>query len=448
MANHYKTLQVDPAADEDVIKAAYQRLIRKFHPDKNPSADARQRAQEINEAWRVLGDPGQRAEYDRTRRAAPPRPEGGPGDPAHKPERHKRERSAEDALRRAKEDAEAGWRDARQELQNAQYALQTAQSKAQEEQLKAQDEQRRRREAEERLAAYEKAEALRRRTGLSGGARAAARWAGLGFGGGALCAAAGFFLFHFVAAWAAQSSQPLPPEMAQVNGGCFDMGSPDNEPERERFEDPRHQVCLKAFLLGKHEVSFDEYDRFARAAGRALPDDNGWGRGRRPAVNVSWDEAQAYADWLSRQTGQHYRLPTEAEWEYAARAGGGGAFAGGDCINTQQANYDGRADYNFCGAKTGAFLGKTQPAGAYPANAWGFHALHGNVWEWAADCWHDNYQGAPAHGTAWQDEHPCFARVARGGAWDDAPAALRAAARGHWSAGNRFADLGFRLARD
>jgi formylglycine-generating enzyme required for sulfatase activity len=200
--------------------------------------------------------------------------------------------------------------------------------------------------------------------------------------------------------------------------------------------------------MGKHEVTFDEYDRFARASGRELPDDNGWGRGRRPAINVSWDEAKAYADWLSQQTGKHYRLPTEGEWEYAARAGASGAFPSGGCINTRQANYDGRTDYYYCGAKTGAYLGRTQPVGSYPANPWSLSEMQGNVWEWVADCWHDNYQGAPEHGTAWEGGDRCASRVVRGGAWDDGPDALRSAFRNHWSPSYRYADLGFRLVQD
>jgi len=444
MANYYKILQVDPAADDDVIKAAYQRVISKLHPDKNPSPDAQQRSQEVNEAYRILSDPAQRAQYDKDHPSASSKAEARTAaDFARKQERHKREQLAEDRLRRAKEDAEAALRAAQQEMQAAQYALQAAQSKAQEEQNKAQEEQRRRRDAEDRLAAFEKAEALRRRMGLSGAAsiRRAAAW----FGAGGVSAAAAVFLFKFLSSLAAQTSQPLAPAMTLVKGGCFEMGSPDNEPERTRFEDPRHQVCLKDFLLGKYEVTFDEYDRFAHASGRALPDDNGWGRGRRPVINVSWDEAKAYGDWLSQQTGTHYRLPTEAEWEYAARAGGAAAFPAGDCVSTSAANYDGRTDYYYCGAKTGTYLGRTQTVGGYPANGWGLHDLQGNVWEWVGDCWHDNYQGAPEHGTAWEAGDHCSARVVRGGAWDDGPGALRSAFRNHWSVAYRYADLGFRL---
>jgi len=445
MANYYKILQVDPAADDDVIKAAYQRVISKFHPDKNPSPDAQQRSQDINEAYRVLSDPVQRAQYDKGRRpAAPPKAEARPADSMPRQERHKRERT-EAALRHAKEDAEAALRAAQQEIQTAQYALRAAQSKAHEEHHKAQEEQRKRREAEDRLAAYEKTEALRRRMGLRGGGRAAAAaW----FVGGGLSAAAAVLLFKFVSSLATQASQPLEPDMAVIKGGCFDMGSPENEPERTRFEDPRHQVCLRGFSLGKYEVTFDEYDRFARASGRALPEDNGWGRGRRPVINISWDEAKAYADWLSQQTGKHYRLPTEGEWEYAARAGTAAAFPGGGCINTALANYDGRTDYYYCGAKTGTYLGRTQAVGGYPANAWGLYDMQGNAWEWVADCWHENYQGAPEHGTAWQAGDHCSARVVRGGAWDDGPDALRSAFRNHWSAAGRYADLGFRLVQN
>jgi formylglycine-generating enzyme required for sulfatase activity len=133
-------------------------------------------------------------------------------------------------------------------------------------------------------------------------------------------------------------------------------------------------------------------------------------------INVSWDDARAYADWLSDQTGQRYRLPTEAEWEYAARAGTTTPFWTGDCIHTDQANYDGNYDYNGCGAKTGVHRGQTVPAGSLPANAFGLHEIAGNVWEWVEDCWHSSYAGAPTDGSAWveADGGEC-SRVVRGG---------------------------------
>jgi len=157
------------------------------------------------------------------------------------------------------------------------------------------------------------------------------------------------------------------------------------------------------------EVTFADYDRFARATGRRLPDDAGWGRGKHPVIDVSWNDARAYAEWLSRETGAVYRLPTEAEWEYAARAGTRTPFWTGDCIHTDRANYNGNYDYNGCGAKTGIYRQQTVAAGSLPANNWGLHEMPGNLWEWTADCWHSSYDNAPVDGGPWGEEN--------GGVW-------------------------------
>jgi formylglycine-generating enzyme required for sulfatase activity len=160
------------------------------------------------------------------------------------------------------------------------------------------------------------------------------------------------------------------PAMVRIQGGCYQMGSPAGETGRDGDE-KQHRVCLESFGMGKYEVTFEEYDAFARATGRGLPSDAGWGRGRRPVINVTWDDATAYAKWLREQTGLGFRLPTEAEWEYAARAGTTTAFWTGNCVNTRQVNYDGDYDYNGCGAKKGRYRKRTVPAGSLPANPWG-----------------------------------------------------------------------------
>ena len=181
---------------------------------------------------------------------------------------------------------------------------------------------------------------------------------------------------------------PLP------EGGSFQMGSPEDEPER-RSNERRHEVALdKPFAMGKYEVTFEDYDRFAKATERALPKDRDWGRTRRPVINVSWDEARAYAAWLAEQTGKPYRLPTEAEWEYAARAGTATPFFTGDCISTDQANYDGNSDYNGCGAKTGVYRKQTLPVGELVANDWGLYDMAGNVWEWTCSAYDGDYGGS------------------------------------------------------
>ena len=187
------------------------------------------------------------------------------------------------------------------------------------------------------------------------------------------------------------------PAMVVIPSGSFQMGSPAGEPRRDGDEEPVHEVMLYPFAMGRTQVTFDQYDRFAKATGRKKPYDRGWGRGERPVIHVSWQDATAYAAWLSDQTGQSYRLPTEAEWEYAARVGTSTPFWTGDCIHTDQANYNGNYyDYNGCGARTGMWRKQTVPAGSLPANPWGLHETAGNVWEWTQDCWHGSYQGAPS----------------------------------------------------
>ena len=234
------------------------------------------------------------------------------------------------------------------------------------------------------------------------------------------------------------------PEMLPLPGGVSQMGSPDGEGyDRER---PRHRVSIRPFAIGRTEVTFDDYDRFAEATGRDKPDDEGWGRGDRPAINVSWPDATAYADWLSEQTGQRYRLPSEAEWEYAARAGSQTAFWTGDCIDTDQANYDGNYDYQDCGAKTGVYRAQTVSTGSLPANAFGLHEVAGNAWEWVQDCWHDSYDEAPDDGSA-RESGDCARRVVRGGGWNITPEYVRSAFRFRNNPDDSFLNVGFRLAR-
>jgi len=257
---------------------------------------------------------------------------------------------------------------------------------------------------------------------------------------------------------------PECPEMVELPPGEFMMGSPDSEKERSDDEGPQHPVKIGYRLaMGKYEVSFAEWDACEAAKICPHAKDSGWGRGDRPVINVSWDDAQKYVAWLNgkadarkyvvwlngKAVGQNYRLPSEAEWEYAARAGTSTPFSTGPCITTAQANYDGTRDYNDCGAKTGQYLQKTQPVGSYPANPWGLFDMHGNVWEWAQDCYHDSYQGAPGDGSAWDGGTNCAdsRRVLRGGSWFNSPQSLRSAFRLRGSTGDRGGNIGFRLAR-
>ncbi len=172
-------------------------------------------------------------------------------------------------------------------------------------------------------------------------------------------------------------------------------------------------------------------------AASTSPSDRGWGRGKRPAINVSWEDIKDYLPWLARKTGKTYRLLTEAEWEYAARAGTTTPFATGKEITVEQANFFGGVD---------TYRKETIEVGALPANAFGLHDMHGNVWEWVQDCFKDGYAGAPSDGSAAADAAGCT-RVLRGGAWSNEARALRSASRHREVSHMRDADFGFRLAR-
>ena len=244
----------------------------------------------------------------------------------------------------------------------------------------------------------------------------------------------------------ARARQPFEPEMVTIEAGSFLMGSPAKEPERTDVEGPQHRVQVPAFELGKTEVTFTQWDACVADGGCThKPEDQGWGRGQHPVINVSWDDAQGYVKWLTRKTGKGYRLPSEAEWEYAARAGTTSLFSTGNCIKTTQANYSGIYEYNGCRAKTGKDLNKTQAVGSYPANPWGLSDMHGNVYEWVQDCWHADYTGAPKDGSAWLDSCANQGRVIRGGSWSFPPGGLRSAYRLWLDSGYR-AYLGFRVA--
>ncbi|MEJ1372010.1 MAG: SUMF1/EgtB/PvdO family nonheme iron enzyme [Candidatus Sedimenticola sp. (ex Thyasira tokunagai)] len=227
------------------------------------------------------------------------------------------------------------------------------------------------------------------------------------------------------------------PDMVYIRGGEFIMGSDRSQLASE--ERPSHKVSVGSFAIGRYEVTFDEYALFVRATDRKLPDDLGWGRGRRPVMNVSWDDASAYAAWLSRRTGKGYRLPTEAEWEYAAAAGSDTTYWWGFQIGENRANC-----FN-CGSpwdhKSTAVVGR------FEANPFGLHNSAGNVMEWVADCYHGNYQGAPVDGSAWVDAG-CRERVVRGGAFNKPGDSLRTTKRGHHDADAKLFVVGFRLARD
>lgn len=239
-------------------------------------------------------------------------------------------------------------------------------------------------------------------------------------------------------------------KMIPIPAGTLFMGSSENEVGRRSSEGPPHEVSIQAFELSDTEVTFEQYDLFASETKRKLPNDGGWGRGERPVINVSWNDAFAYIAWLNEKTASKFRLPNEAEWEYAARVGTTTTFYTGNCISTEQANYKGTGeDYNNCGANTGEYLGKTSVVRTYEANDWDLYDMFGNVSEWTQDCWYGDYRNAPVDGSAWLEGNGanCNLRVARGGSWKDGPEFLRSAARNSNFRHLAFNNVGFRLAR-
>ena len=218
------------------------------------------------------------------------------------------------------------------------------------------------------------------------------------------------------------------------------MGCLSNDDDCWDDEQPVHEVTIaRPFALSVYEVTFAEWHACVAAGscGGHEPDDEGWGRGSRPVIDVSWDDARAYAEWLSAQTGGEYRLPSEAEWEYAVRAGTATKYSWGDEIGVNRANCRG------CGSRWDA--ARTAPVGSFQPNAFGLYDMHGNVEEWVADCWNGSYAGAPTDGSAWL-QGDCSGRVLRGGSWD-VPGRLRAAYRSVFATVVRRSFIGFRVAR-
>jgi formylglycine-generating enzyme required for sulfatase activity len=231
------------------------------------------------------------------------------------------------------------------------------------------------------------------------------------------------------------------PEMMVIPAGTFTMGSPADEPDHNPDEGPLRRVSLNEPLaVGRLEVTFAEWDACQTAGGcRHRPDAHGWGRGNRPVMNVSWEDAHQYLGWLSQRTRRNYRLLTEAEWEYAARGGTTTAYFTGASISSAHANFAGGA---------GGGLGRTQPVGSYAANRFGLHDMVGNVWEWVEDCYVDSYAGAPSDASrAVTGGADCSRRVVRGGSWFTPPRVLRSADRFSFRTEFRGHFLGLRVAR-
>ncbi|PSJ71396.1 sulfatase-modifying factor protein, partial [Sphingobacteriales bacterium UPWRP_1] len=253
----------------------------------------------------------------------------------------------------------------------------------------------------------------------------------------------------------------LPAHMKYIKGGSFEMG--DVFGEGYNSEKPVHGVTVDDFYMSAYCVTFEEYDAFCVATGREKPDDRGWGRGKLPVINVTWYDAVEYCNWLSKQQGltlaytinggnvscnwsaSGYRLPTEAEWEYAAREGGKKVrFGNGqNILRTTEANFDAKADYKQLYSEVGEYRGKTVPVDSFKPNALGLYNMSGNVWEWCWD-WFGNYQNSP-------QANPRGAaggslRVLRGGSWRINPQSCRVAYRNYGTPNFRVNSCGFRLA--
>lgn len=240
------------------------------------------------------------------------------------------------------------------------------------------------------------------------------------------------------------------PEMVVIQPGRFLMGSPQNQAKRDRNEGPQIPVSIDyAFEIGRYEVTFNDWNLCVSEGGcnGYRPSDNGWGKGKRPVTNISYDDIQSYILWLNKKTGLAYRLPSEAEWEYVARAGKQLPFStgSGQAISDRFANFNGKFPYGP-NAQAGDYIRKTVPVGSYPANSFGVYDIHGNVYEFVSDCYVAGHSGNPGDGSPRRDGD-CDARIIRGGSWVTHGYQMRAAKRLRYTKEHRYDDFGFRLAR-
>jgi len=236
-------------------------------------------------------------------------------------------------------------------------------------------------------------------------------------------------------------------EMVAIPGGTFLMGSPETEKGRYDDETPQHTVRVAPFFMAKYPVTQAQWRAVAAFPKINIdlePDPSDFKGANRPVENVSWHEAVEFCARLAKKTGKTYRLPSEAEWEYACRAGTTTPFHFGETITADLANYDG--NYTYASEPKGIYRQQTTDVGSFPPNAFGLYDMHGNVWEWCADPWHENYQGAPADGSVWESGGNQDRRVQRGGSWVNSAVNCRSASRNRNSAGYRYGNLGFRAA--
>ncbi|MCK0154924.1 SUMF1/EgtB/PvdO family nonheme iron enzyme [Alcanivorax sp. S6407] len=236
---------------------------------------------------------------------------------------------------------------------------------------------------------------------------------------------------------AASIAASITAAMVKIPSGTFRMGLAHSN------HTPVHSVSVSSFFMQEHEVTWNQYQPCIDAGVCSSGGDAGWGKGNLPVLNVSWNDVQKYIGWLNQKTGKTFRLPSEAEWEYAARAGSTSDYSWGDSIGCVKARY-GRGDGGPCGNR---YKGPS-PVKSYSPNRFGLYDMHGNVWEWVQDCWHDSYSGAPSNGSAWTSGGDCGRRVVRGGSWSNLRGYLVSGNRGRNSASDRTLTIGFRLVQD
>lgn len=256
--------------------------------------------------------------------------------------------------------------------------------------------------------------------------------------------------YAFIPRAIAPSSEILPvrifrdcpdcPELVEIRAGSFQRGSPPGEAGHLDTEGPLTRVTIKrSFAMGRYPVTFGEWDRCVReGACKHKPNDRGWGRGTGPVFYVNWNDTRDYFEWLKARTGKTYRLPSEAEWEYAARAGTSTPYPWGESVSNKMANCRGCSEDS---------VDRTTPVGSFPPNRFNLFDMHGNVWQWVADCWNASYAGAPADGSPWLSGE-CEKAAVRGGAWGLAPQDVRSARREGDNKDLRSGRRGFRIARD
>jgi len=232
------------------------------------------------------------------------------------------------------------------------------------------------------------------------------------------------------------------PELVIIPAGKLLMGAPATE--GGDADERLHVVTIeRTFAISQYPITFQDYERFAQAQDLPIPDDQGWGRGQRPVINITWQQASAYAEWLSGKSAQRYRLPTEAEWEYAARAGTTTPFHFGTTITTEQANYAGHFVYQ--NGQQGVYRRQTFPVGQFAVNAWGLADVHGNVWNWTCSVYDQEYAGAEQRCS---DDNESKPRAVRGGSWSNEPKDLRSASRFSLNPDLQLNVVGFRVVRE